>query len=149
MIDEARGESCLPVSPPNSTRQKRRNNRKLGSLPDLAAQPLIPPQTCPECGSMKLYKDGLRRMPSGSIQRYLCRNCGYRFSQGGAAGGRRPLQEPSGWPLKRRNCIATACRVNDDLGWRVSGTGQVLKNLEPQVETKTTAEKHHKTPKAR
>ena len=49
------------------------------------------------------------------------------------------MQEPSGWPLKRRNCIATACRVNDDLGWRVSGTGQVLKNLEPQVETKTTA----------
>ena len=32
---------------------------------------------CPNCHSKRIWKDGLR----GSIQRYLCRSCGYRFSQ--------------------------------------------------------------------
>lgn len=37
---------------------------------------------CPQCGSRLLYKDGLRCLADGSsIQRYLCRNCGYRFSE--------------------------------------------------------------------
>ena len=37
---------------------------------------------CPQCGSRLLYKDGLRYLADGSsIQRYLCRNCGYRFSE--------------------------------------------------------------------
>lgn len=36
---------------------------------------------CPECGSARLYKDGLRYLADGtSVQRYLCRDCGYRFS---------------------------------------------------------------------
>jgi integrase len=40
-------------------------------------------QYCPECGSLKLYKDGFR-YPHGRepIQRWLCRDCGYRFSVG-------------------------------------------------------------------
>ncbi|MEM3459094.1 MAG: tyrosine-type recombinase/integrase [Candidatus Bathyarchaeia archaeon] len=37
---------------------------------------------CPECGSQLLYKDGLRYLSGGStVQRWLCRNCGYRFSE--------------------------------------------------------------------
>jgi len=37
---------------------------------------------CPECGSKRLWKDGLRYLADGSaIQRFLCRTCGYRFSQ--------------------------------------------------------------------
>ncbi len=37
---------------------------------------------CPECGSQRIYKNGLRRLAGGSTrQRYLCRDCGYRFSQ--------------------------------------------------------------------
>jgi len=41
-----------------------------------------PPLVCPECGSSKLYKDGLRYLTTGgSVQRWLCRNCGYRFSE--------------------------------------------------------------------
>ena len=36
---------------------------------------------CPECGSRKVWKDGLRYLKDGSIiQRYICRECGYRFS---------------------------------------------------------------------
>jgi integrase len=37
---------------------------------------------CPQCNSDRLYKDGLRYLPNGdSVQRFLCRNCGYRFSE--------------------------------------------------------------------
>ena len=37
---------------------------------------------CPECGSNRLFKDGLRYLNDGSqIQRWLCRNCGLRFSE--------------------------------------------------------------------
>ncbi len=32
---------------------------------------------CPECGSLKVWKDGLR----GGVQRWLCRGCGFRFSE--------------------------------------------------------------------
>jgi len=35
---------------------------------------------CPQCSSRKIWKDGLRRNTRGSVQRYLCRDCGYRFS---------------------------------------------------------------------
>lgn len=36
---------------------------------------------CPECGSSRTWKDGLRYVQGEAIQRYLCRNCGYRFSE--------------------------------------------------------------------
>jgi integrase len=36
---------------------------------------------CPECGSDRLFKDGKRRLKDGStVQRFLCRVCGYRFT---------------------------------------------------------------------
>ncbi|MGD0202504.1 MAG: hypothetical protein ABSC20_01190 [Candidatus Bathyarchaeia archaeon] len=35
---------------------------------------------CPECGSQRSYRDGIRYNRLGEIQRYLCRECGYRFS---------------------------------------------------------------------
>ena len=38
---------------------------------------------CPECGSSKIYKAGQRYLTNGeNAQRYLCRECGYRFSNG-------------------------------------------------------------------
>jgi len=38
--------------------------------------------SCPECGSNRLYRDGLRHLASGkTVQRWLCRNCGYRFGE--------------------------------------------------------------------
>ena len=37
---------------------------------------------CPQCSSERLYKDGLRYLKNGlSVQRWLCRECGYRFTQ--------------------------------------------------------------------
>lgn len=40
------------------------------------------PPACPECGLKRLYRDGLRYLKRGrAVQRWLCRNCGYRFSE--------------------------------------------------------------------
>jgi len=37
--------------------------------------------SCPECGSTRLFKDGKHKLSDGSkVQRYLCRDCGYRFT---------------------------------------------------------------------
>jgi integrase len=44
---------------------------------------MVKAPVCPECGSASLYRDGFRYLADGtSIQRYLCRECGYRFSNG-------------------------------------------------------------------
>ena len=38
-------------------------------------------QQCPKCGSKKLWRDGLRYLKTGvTQQRWLCRNCGFRFT---------------------------------------------------------------------
>jgi predicted RNA-binding Zn-ribbon protein involved in translation (DUF1610 family) len=40
--------------------------------------------SCPQCGSDRLYRDGWRYLEVGStVQRFLCRSCGYRFSEHG------------------------------------------------------------------
>jgi len=37
---------------------------------------------CPQCTSRRVWKAGLRYLSTGkTLQRYLCRNCGYRFSE--------------------------------------------------------------------
>jgi integrase len=48
------------------------------SNPTYSASPLNP---CPQCGSKKLWRDGLRSPMFGNpIQRWLCRDCNFRFS---------------------------------------------------------------------
>ncbi len=42
---------------------------------------------CPDCGSVRLYRAGLRYLSNGeTIQRWLCRNCGFRFSESSVKG---------------------------------------------------------------
>lgn len=53
-----------------------KTTRKWVDLPP--SQSPINPLTCPNCNSSKIWKDGFRK-PS-MIQRYLCRDCGFRFS---------------------------------------------------------------------
>ncbi|WGM90184.1 MAG: tyrosine-type recombinase/integrase [Candidatus Bathyarchaeum tardum] len=36
---------------------------------------------CPDCGSTTYWKDGVRYTEWGNVQRYVCRDCGYRFSE--------------------------------------------------------------------
>ena len=37
---------------------------------------------CPQCTSQRTWRDGLRSTNYGDVQRYLCRKCGFRFSEG-------------------------------------------------------------------
>jgi len=57
------------------------NNGKLGNVQP--HQSLEQPQLqCPECSSKRLYRAGLRYLKNGAIvQRWLCRDCGFRFSE--------------------------------------------------------------------
>jgi len=75
------------------TRQSGYNNGKSGpAVQDPAAQPpkhaedttSTPGSRCPQCGSERLYRDGLRYPRSNEgppVQRLLCRDCGFRFSE--------------------------------------------------------------------
>jgi integrase/DNA-directed RNA polymerase subunit RPC12/RpoP len=62
------------------TVQRNSNNRKLRSAKTPTSQPSI---KCPECSSTRIWKDGLRYLHGNDkpIQRYQCRQCGYRFSE--------------------------------------------------------------------
>jgi len=55
-------------------------DKKAGSGKSASKRPAQPPIKCPECDSLKTWKDGLRYTNLGPMQRYICRNCGYRFS---------------------------------------------------------------------
>ena len=57
-------------------------DKKAGSKNGKSARkrPAQPPIKCPECSSTKTWKDGLRYTNLGTVQRYICRNCAYRFS---------------------------------------------------------------------
>ena len=50
-------------------------------------RPWVPPKEglkCPTCGGQRLWRDGSRYLPfdeSVKIQRWLCKDCGYRFSE--------------------------------------------------------------------
>lgn len=82
------------------------------------------PLKCPECNGEKLYRDGLRYFPDGeSVQRHLCRSCGYRFSD-----SERPKEIYTN-PSLSLNFSATnrlSRQVCDEPRKRASGTRQVL-----------------------
>ncbi len=60
---------------------------------------------CPECGGTRLFRDGLRRLPDGSaVQRWLCRKCGYRFSES-------RVENSGGKDLKRGSALRFNRRV--------------------------------------
>ena len=52
---------------------------------DTSGRPAQSPIKCPQCSSQKTWKDGVRKTNFVDIQRYLCRECGFRFSVNGLA----------------------------------------------------------------
>ena len=79
---------------------------------------------CPECGSIKLYKAGLRYLANGeTVQRFLCRECGVRFSE-------------KSYKECQTNSNRQICALK-------------VKNLEPQTEKKTVAGEEKQTTKGR
>jgi integrase len=81
----------------------RKSEFKTGKL-DLPG-PLAQPPKCPECTSQRVWKDGLRKTSRGDVQRYLCRTCGYRFSQTESKNHSEPLKKPSSWSINNASTI--------------------------------------------
>jgi integrase len=68
--------------------------------------PLAQPPKCPQCNSQKIYRDGLRYLTDGkTIQRWLCRECSYRFSRP------KPLQENPEWRLNTPSTLLSKRQV--------------------------------------
>jgi integrase/rubredoxin len=91
---------------------------------------------CPECGSRRLYKAGFRPLFDGTqVQRWLCRDCGFRFSE-------RPLQKTSKQSLNTSLALVSKRQICAILQG-------AAKNLSSAVEIKTAAgsgEKQAPTP---
>lgn len=86
---------------------------------------------CPECNSPSLFKDGFRYLSNGeSVQRWLCRNCGYRFSE-------KPLQENPNWSLNSPIVLQSNRQICAAL--------EEAKNLTNTQETKTCAVTENQT----
>jgi integrase len=80
--------------------------------------------TCPNCKSIHLFKNGLRKLSSGEkVQTYLCRACGYRFT------------DPSVLQISSERRFLNSRRIF--VGSQICA--QEAKNLEPTTETKTVA----------
>jgi integrase len=80
--------------------------RSMETLDSVAPTPN--PPTCPECGCNRLFKDGLRHLADGSaVQRWLCSNCCYRFTQ------RRPSQNALRWSINSSDDIVSNRQVCD------------------------------------
>ena len=56
-------------------------NRRMNHLVVCNSMQAIDHLRCPLCNSKRVWKDGLRYTQDGEVQRYLCRSCGYRFSE--------------------------------------------------------------------
>jgi len=92
----------------------------------------LEPQTaikCPECGSSRVFKDGLRKAPSNAlsnqpIQRYRCADYGHRWSEH----------------------IVLNVKDADKQSSRISATPEKAKNLAPTTKLKIVAEKERHSP---
>ena len=92
-------------------------------------------QQCPECGSVKLYRDGLRYLSNGNtVQRWLCRDCGFRFSQSDYThfDKSQRLSTVDTQSLNRSSAYSTTRQVCDLLA-------EESKNLNNAAESKTVA----------
>jgi integrase/recombinase XerD len=82
-----------------------------------------PSNPCPQCGSKKLFKDGLRyTADNSSVQRWLCRDCGYRFSE-------KPLQKTPEWSINTPAALPSKRQI--------CAIQKGAKNLVTQTEIKT------------
>jgi len=127
---------CAPES---MLDEKRLNNGKLANGQPHQS-PKQPQLHCPECGSKRLYRDGLRRTRQGPIQRWLCRDCGYRFSETSLNRDLKPLQKTSKQSLKSCFANISNCQACYDtqrrraLATRKRGLA-ILARVEPAKET--------------
>jgi len=67
--------------------------------------PATHPPKCPECQSQRIWKDGLRYSKGRPLQRWICRDCGRRFSQNGSKNPSKPLKKRSCWSINTASAI--------------------------------------------
>ena len=81
-------------------------------LPVAQPSPLTTTIKCPQCGNQSVWKDGIRYTIFGEIQRYLCRNCYYRFSHSEGSEPSERLQKLHTLILKSKADKDIRCRVS-------------------------------------
>ena len=68
--------------------------------------PATHPPKCPECQSQRIWKDGLRYSKGRPLQRWICRDCGRRFSQNRSKNPSEPLKKRSCWSINTASAIS-------------------------------------------
>jgi len=82
-VNEGMGEAASTakniIPPAHAWQKSGLNNGKRANTINPATQP----PKCPQCASERVWKDGMRYLRSNGqpSQRWLCRACGYRFSE--------------------------------------------------------------------
>ena len=132
---KAEDKTALPEVPSAASSVPLKTRVKIGKLecssPNFSAQSPSPPQplNCPECRSARLYKDGIRYLADGSsVQRWLCRNCGYRFSDLKRKVSTRQWKNPPfglNWPSASKYY----CQGNNDPHGRVPSALEAVQTL--------------------
>ena len=89
---------------------------------------------CPQCGSKSLWKDGLRYLAGGTVQRWLCKGCGYRFSDSKSkedcdCPAVRDVQKIPTSSLKTSDSLPYGCQV----GARIQSEAKNLVELESRI----------------
>jgi len=100
---------------------------------------------CPQCGSKKLWRDGKRYSIFGDeIQRWLCRDCGLRFSDPNdvenSSNQEKMARASAGNEIKATSNLASTCQIC------VSNLEKGTKNLAPQAELKTVVGERERLP---
>jgi len=86
---------------------------------------------CPQCGSERLYKDGLRYLNNNiNVQRWLCRDCGYRFSE------KKALQKSLSGSLNIASVISSNCQGSREAPSGAPSARKAVQTL-VKVETRT------------
>ncbi|MGB9854835.1 MAG: tyrosine-type recombinase/integrase [Candidatus Bathyarchaeales archaeon] len=125
------GSPCLPAQSP---RQPQQQNASTTDMPMsfVEANP-----SCPECGSTRLYRDGLRYLADGeAVQRWLCRNCGFRFSENSKneLGYNRSCRVgASPYEGKAKNSAAKAVALAETTGKATSGQAGATETVQMDV----------------
>jgi len=74
---------------------------------------------CPRCKSERIWKDGKRKTKTGFIQIFLCRDCGYRFSEAQVLRNHEPSDMrqvcDSDWGSKNLTVATTENRATSDI----------------------------------
>jgi len=117
----------------------RKSEFKTGKL-DLPG-PLAQPPKCPECTSQRVWKDGLRKTSRGDVQRYLCRSCGYRFSQTEPKNCSEPLKKPSSWSINNASTYNLDRQVCEILTEDSKNLAKVQSRTEKQAAGATKPDK--------